>query len=242
MMDNKIMVLAKVEDLHDDNGNVIGRLVTDKAGNELKVKKGQGGKLEGRWDELDNGVGKAFEFTMKMFKPQGKTESYPFVADFKEVKDELKIQAAQRVAEAMPNEQDTTRTSIEAQVAVKAITELLVAKIPFQKQIYDAYENWLLTRLQGGQDVKTETHKELEIADATEVLEPEGESEVSWESIRPKLGELLNEKSWTIDGFLKKLVELGADKSSKNVKPAFESLDSESKRKFAIMITAKKEE
>lgn len=241
-MDSKIMVLDRVEDLLDDGGNVIGRLVTDKGGNELKVKKGQGGKLESRWDELDNGIGKAFEFIMKMFKPPGKTESYPFVADFKEVKDELAIKTAQRVANAMPNGQDTKlRTfalSYAKDIEVAIITQGGSSYPEALLRRADKFYSWL----QGGQDVKTETLKESETDDASEILKSESKPEVSWESIRSKLSELIDQKALTADGMLKQLIDLGADKSLNNVKQAFESLDIEGRQKFAEIIKAKKED
>lgn len=89
-MAEKYMILETIEPLLDDDSSVIGRLVTDKAGNQLKVKKGQGGKLEKRWDELQ--IGKAYSFTMGEFK------GYPFVQDFKAVEDKF-VEKAQRQVE-----------------------------------------------------------------------------------------------------------------------------------------------
>ena len=98
MSEKTIHVIATVEPLLDE-GNVIGRLVTDKAGKPLKVKRGQGGKLEAKWDELDNAIGKAVEIEWGMFKPPGKSESYPFVAGLEFVEDELVQKEAERAHE-----------------------------------------------------------------------------------------------------------------------------------------------
>ncbi len=90
MPENKLMVLDKIEDLLDDDNNIIGKLVTDKAGNHLKVKKGLGGKLEAKWEALQ--VGRAYSFTMGLYK-----DKYPFVADLEEVKDIMKKKAIEEV-------------------------------------------------------------------------------------------------------------------------------------------------
>jgi len=88
-MKNKIMVLDKIEDLLDNDGELIGKLVFDKAGNQLKVKKGQGGKLADRWDELE--VGKGYTFKMGEFK------GYPFVKDFELVENVFALKAQEEV-------------------------------------------------------------------------------------------------------------------------------------------------
>ena len=88
-MEPKIIVIEFVDDLLDDAEEVIGRLVTDKDGVEHKVKKGkQGSRLWERWEELDNGKGRAVKLIMDGFNAKD-GNTYPFVADFKWVEGEL---------------------------------------------------------------------------------------------------------------------------------------------------------
>ena len=137
-----IMVLDRVEEIYDADDNVIGMLVVDKDGKELKVKKGQGGKLQEKWDKLTEGT--AFEFTMGMYTPPGKTESYPYVQDFRQVSDALAEQAKATTIPKptqkgyKPNtdykpkdyKADPAKIdSIEKQVALKCATEITVAYV-----------------------------------------------------------------------------------------------------------------
>lgn len=96
MASKKIMVLTEIEDIIE-NGEVIGKLVTDGAGNQVKVKVGRGGHLKNKWDELL--IGRAYSFTMGEFK------GFPFVEDFSEVKD-IMVKEAQRQVESGPAPQE----------------------------------------------------------------------------------------------------------------------------------------
>jgi len=120
MENGDIIVIDNVRELLDNQLEVIGRVITDKAGNEIKIKKGQGGKLQDRWDWLDNdGIGQAIKLKVELYK--GK---YPYVADFEVVKDEFVKQAAEKI-----QKQTDREDSIESQVAFKGMIELLVAGI-----------------------------------------------------------------------------------------------------------------
>ena len=120
MENGDIIVIDNVRELLDNQLEVIGRVITDKAGNEIKIKKGQGGKLQDRWDWLDNdGIGQAIKLKVELYK--GK---YPYVADFEVVKDEFVKQAAEKI-----QKQTDREDSIESQVAFKGMVELIVAGI-----------------------------------------------------------------------------------------------------------------
>lgn len=90
-MSEKIMLVETIEDIIDD-GEVVGKLCSNRAGDQVKVKKGQGGSLIKRWDELQEGL--AYKFTMGEFK------GYPYVQDFKKVTNIMEAEAATRVADA----------------------------------------------------------------------------------------------------------------------------------------------
>jgi len=126
MAKNKILVIDSVEDILDDSGELVGKLVTDKAGNQVKVKKGQGGKLANRWNELL--IGRAYSFTMGLFK--GK---YPYVEDFAEIKDVFKIEAAKAVADNQADmrliQQREQNSSIQAQTALNRAVDLAIAQL-----------------------------------------------------------------------------------------------------------------
>ena len=98
-MDSKFMVIDKVEEYVYDE-KVVGRTLYDKGGNKQNIKKGQGGSLEKRWDELDAGVGRAIKLEMSEFK------GHPFVSSFEWVEDKL-VEEAQRKVESgiAPQEQ-----------------------------------------------------------------------------------------------------------------------------------------
>ena len=123
-MPNKIMVLDLIEDLLDKEGNIIGKQVADKAGNKLKVKKGQGGKLASRWGELQ--VGKAYEFIM------GEYKGYPYVENFEEVKNIM-------VKEAQKKVEDTSEVARHKSMAISYAKDLVVAdKLPLDELLDEA--------------------------------------------------------------------------------------------------------
>ena len=90
----KILILDRIEDIEKD-GEVVGKECFDKTGDSVKVKKGRGGSLEKKWDELV--IGRAYSFQIGEFKPEGKNKSYPYVVDFKSVEGQLVEQAQKRI-------------------------------------------------------------------------------------------------------------------------------------------------
>lgn len=125
MKNGDIIVIDSVRELLDDKQQtVIGRVITDKAGNETKIKKGQGGKLAERWEWLDGASGKAIKLTVGEFK------GYPYVAGFEVVEDVFVAQATEKVqAQAKGTRED----SIEAQTSQKGGIEVLKALIDMGK-------------------------------------------------------------------------------------------------------------
>ena len=89
-METKIILIDKMEELHDDDGSLLGYQVFDGDGSSVKVKAGQGGRLRNKWDTLQ--VGRAYSFTMGEFK------GYPFVQDFEETKDTFVKKAKEELA------------------------------------------------------------------------------------------------------------------------------------------------
>ena len=133
-MSEKILIIDRIEDILKD-GEVAGKECFDKTGQSVKVKKGKGGGLEGRWDELL--IGRAYSFTMGEFK------GYPFVENFKSIESQFVQQAQERV-------EDTRGLSIEAQVAFKGLIELCVAdKLKVNSPEIISTIAWALTRLGG---------------------------------------------------------------------------------------------
>jgi len=121
-MADKFMTIGEMEDIRNDSGEVVGVQVWSPTGESLKIKKGQGGKLKARWGELE--IGKAYSFEM------GEYKGYPFVQDFRAVAGELAKKALEKVE---AKQVDTTRGSIERQVALKEVGKLVVAdKIPVE--------------------------------------------------------------------------------------------------------------
>jgi len=175
MAENKILVIDSVEDILDDSGELVGKLVTDKAGNQVKVKKGQGGKLANRWNELL--IGRAYSFTMGLFK--GK---YPYVEDFAEIKDVFKIEAAKAVADNQADmrliQQREQNSSIQAQTALNRAVDLAIAQLANEgppdivdidwikdvaKEFYQFLQSLTEISERGGiTKVETKRHKEIQ--------------------------------------------------------------------------------
>ncbi|MBA7652593.1 hypothetical protein ES703_60428 [subsurface metagenome] len=146
MKDGDIIVIDSVKELWDDKQQaVVGRVITDKAGNEIKVKKGQGGKLEDRWGWLDENAGKAIKLTVREFKPPKSDKAFPYVADFELVKDEFVKQAAEKVQGQV---KDNREDSIESQVAFKGMVELIsTGMVKADTNEYKATIEWAMSRL-----------------------------------------------------------------------------------------------
>ena len=173
MTKNKILVIDSIEDILDDGGELAGKLVTDKGGNQVKVKKGQGGKLADRWDELL--IGRAYSFTMGLYK-----DKYPYVQDFTEIKDIFKIEAA-KAAIDKPDmrliQQREQNSSIQAQTALNRAVDLAITQLANEgppdivdidwirdtaKEFYQLLQS--LTQISEGEATKAETkqHKEIQ--------------------------------------------------------------------------------
>ena len=166
MENGDIIVIDNVRELLDNQLEVVGRVITDKAGNEIKIKKGQGGKLQDRWDWLDNdGIGQAIKLKVELYK--GK---YPYVADFEVVKDEFVKQAAEKVQKQTGQDRED---SIESQVAFKGMIELLVAGIikPDSTEGRTTID-WALGRLNPAVEIVSVIEK------ATQPAEGRGEPEI----------------------------------------------------------------
>ena len=158
MKTGDILVIDSVRELLDDKDNVVGRIITDKAGAETRIKKGQGGKLESRWEWLDGeGIGKAIKLTVKEFKPPNSDKSFPFVADFTIVKDEMVAQATERVQSQSKVERND---SIESQVAFKGMVELIATGIVKNStKEYKATIEWAMSRLHSVAQIMAEVEK-----------------------------------------------------------------------------------
>ena len=115
------------------NGELMGYQCFDGTGQSVKVKKGRGGYLKAKWDDLQ--VGRAYTFTM------GEYDGKPFVKDFESMSEAMaeKIPAVVKEAVNMGAEVESVSpkykadpaktTSIENQVALKCATEIAVSKI-----------------------------------------------------------------------------------------------------------------
>lgn len=90
MASEKVLIIDHIDDIMSGT-EVVGKHIFDSAGNDVKVKKGQGGALASRWEELQ--IGRAYSFTMGEFK------GYPFVQDFKSVENRFVEQAQQQVGD-----------------------------------------------------------------------------------------------------------------------------------------------
>ena len=166
MENGDIIVIDNVRELLDNQLEVIGRVITDKAGNEIKIKKGQGGKLQDRWDWLDNdGIGQAIKLKVELYK--GK---YPYVADFEVVKDEFVKQATEKIQKQTGQDRED---SIESQVAFKGMIELIVAGIiKLDSKEGRTTIDWALGRLNLPVEIVSVIEK------ATQPAEGRGESEI----------------------------------------------------------------
>jgi len=201
MKDGDVIVIDSVKELWDDKQQVVvGRIITDKAGNETKVKKGQGGKLEDRWEWLDANAGKAIKLTVRDFKPPGKDTTYPFVADFEVVKDILVARAAEKV---QAQAKDSREDSIEAQVAFKGMVELLIAG-KLDEDEANATIGWAMERI----DIPRVIVDKIEEAKSETTKDKADNQPEAGPTSREAL-ELLPEETERVEGFLKYLEEHG---------------------------------
>ena len=203
MAEEKNLVIDRIENILDEEGNIIGKAVFDKDNNSVKVKGGPGGHLKEKWEQLD--VGKCYKFTMGMFTPAGKTTAYPFVRDFELVKDIFIKQAIEKVS-------DKRSDSIEQQAALKSAVELLVAKvIELQHPLAKSAIAWALGRL-GSEAIITSQPVEISKEGQVQVKlpVPTPENVITPESVIAELKVLLAKGTWTKEGMVKRLHGLGA--------------------------------
>lgn len=139
-MEDKILIIGYIEDITKD-GEVVGKKVSDSTGDSLNVKGGgKGMPLKARWDELQ--IGRAYSFTMGEYKPPDKPgESYPYVKDFKSVKDPLVIEAQKKV-------ETKTTDSLNKRSALTHATEYLVGMVQAKPELAAQFKS-----LEGGAEM-----------------------------------------------------------------------------------------
>jgi len=106
--------------------------VIDMAGNLWKIKQGQNGALKEKWHLLKHGV--AIRVIVGLYK------GYEYVDDIETVINVLEAEAAKKLQEQQKREKES---SIEAQTAVKSITDQQVAGIiNIPQDLLDARDAW----------------------------------------------------------------------------------------------------
>jgi len=186
----KFMVIDRVENyIYGDK--VVGRTIYDKGGNKQNIKKGQGGALEKRWDELDAGAGKAIKLEMSEY------QGHPFVANFEWVESKF-VEQAQRQVE------DKSLDTKNRSVCLSYAKDLVIAGKVNLGQIFewsDKLHNYIL----GGEDVSNKVSTEKAGRDTGEGLgqgdREGGDFDEEWWL---KALETLNNKAW-VAGQLKLL-------------------------------------
>lgn len=158
---DKFMVIDRVENyIYGDK--VVGRTIYDKGGNKQNIKKGQGGALEKRWDELDAGAGRAIKLEMSEY------QGHPFVANFEWVESKF-VEQAQRQVE------DKSLDTKNRSVCLSYAKDLVIAGKVNLGQIFewsDKLHNYIL----GGEDVSDKVSTEKIRPDTREGL-GQGDSE-----------------------------------------------------------------
>ncbi len=196
MKNGDIIVIESVKELWDDKKQAVtGRIITDKAGEETRIKKGQGGKLQERWEWLEGeGIGKAIKLTVKEYKPPGGDTAYPYVADFEVVKDIFVTQATEKAQAQVKTDRND---SIERAVAVKEIgLDWREGKRKDDDILVIAREAWLINAI-NYKEAKGETDKVVKSSKETQAKSTDKQD--SGEATEPK----------TIGGFLTWLKDRG---------------------------------
>ena len=179
-MSERILIIDHIEDIIKD-GEMAGKECFDKTGESVKVKKGKGGSLEKRWDELL--IGRAYSFDMGEFK------GYPFVADFKSVESKFVEQAQERVEDKTidtKNKSVTISYAKDLAIADKIETAQICAYAEvFYRYITGALtveDTTIINLMRGGKD-ETNTSKQIKSSQA-------GTSERDRQDSREKTGKL----------------------------------------------------
>ena len=135
-MRDLVIVIDHVED--DQYEGKPFKRVIDKQGDKHRVSQ----KLEDKWYMLK--PDETIRLTMGTFDKGGK--SFEYVKDVETVKDVFVREAAAKVAQ----QKSLKDISIEAQVAVKAVTDLMVADKGVSDDIKKLAEDWIRKALQEG--------------------------------------------------------------------------------------------
>ena len=135
-MRDLVIVIDHVED--DQYEGKPFKRVIDKQGDKHRVSQ----QLEGKWYMLQ--PDETIRLTMGTFDKGGK--SFEYVKDVETVKDVFVREAAAKVAQ----QKSPKDISIEAQVAVKAVTDLMVADKGVSDDIKKLTEDWIRKALEEG--------------------------------------------------------------------------------------------
>jgi len=129
-MRDLVIVIDHIEDDTSPEGKPFKRVI-DKQGDKHRVSQ----QLESKWYLLTDG--ETLKLTMDTFSKQGK--SFEYVKDVEKVQDIFVREAAAKVAQS----KSPKDISIEAQVAVKAVTDLMVAGKVVSEDIQKLSEDWI---------------------------------------------------------------------------------------------------
>ena len=163
------MIIDSIEDIVEE-GEVVGKLCTDKAGSKIKVKVGRGGHLKNKWDSLF--IGRAYSFKMGEFK------GYPFTEDFEEVKDAFVKEAQKQVEDKAVNTRDRSMSASYSK-------DLVVAGKINLGQMFE-WADKFCQYINGGQI--DEIKKDIPSKETAPALQPKAKNKVS-----EKVGEQVRE-------------------------------------------------
>lgn len=135
-MADKIVIIDSIED--DQYQGKAYKLIIDKQGEAHKI----GQLLKDKWYMLK--PDEAIRLKMSTFTKEGKNIAY--VKDIEVVQNIFEREAALKVAQSK-NPRDT---SIEAQVAVKAVVDLEVSGRDIPDDIHEMCLSWIRKALEGG--------------------------------------------------------------------------------------------
>lgn len=136
-MRDLVVVVDHIEDDQTKEGKPFKRII-DKQGAAHRVSQ----QLEDKWYMLQ--PDETLKLTYDTFTKGNKT--FDYIKDVETVKDVFVREAAAKVAQS----KSPKDVSIEAQVAVKAVTDLLVAGKELPNDIGPKYDEWLLRALTEG--------------------------------------------------------------------------------------------
>jgi len=133
------IAIDSVQESKDAKGNPM-QVVTDKGGRTWNVKGGLNGELAKKWHLLK--PGNYLQLTIGIYK--GK---YEYVQDFALIEDVFKQKA---IDEVQLKQRASRESSIEAQTATKAVTDLLVAEKVVPEDVKELYWKWIRKTLEAG--------------------------------------------------------------------------------------------